>query len=187
MTISFSSWLRATWLGWLLGVPVIALLALAGEAVGIGGTQVLVGLGMGLAVGLVQSRRIRELTGRAGPWIRASSLGLAAPFLVSDLAAHWKLGLPYSLAWCVVIGGALAGVWQAILLRPRLPKAAWWAAGSAIGWALAAGSAALANTIAAPGGALRGIVGLLVYLGTIALGGGVLGAAEGFVLLRLQA
>ena len=42
MTVPLAVWLRATWLGWILGVPLILVLALAGEAVGIGGAQVLV-------------------------------------------------------------------------------------------------------------------------------------------------
>ena len=44
----FVSWIRNTWFGWLLGIPIIITLALIGEAVHIGGAQVLVGAGMGI-------------------------------------------------------------------------------------------------------------------------------------------
>jgi len=44
-TPSLVSWLRATWLSWILGMPCIVLLALLGEALGLGGKQVLVGAG----------------------------------------------------------------------------------------------------------------------------------------------
>ena len=47
----------ATWAGWLLGIPFIIILALMGEAVGIGGSQFLVGAGMGTGTGLLQSRK----------------------------------------------------------------------------------------------------------------------------------
>ena len=46
------AWLRATVAGWLLGVPLIVALALLGEAVGVGGAQFLVGVGMGAGLGL---------------------------------------------------------------------------------------------------------------------------------------
>ena len=45
-----AAWRRATTGGWLLGVPMIVVLALIGETVGLGGTQTLVGVGMGAAL-----------------------------------------------------------------------------------------------------------------------------------------
>src|SRR5262245_14229103 len=55
------SWVGATCVGWLLGVPIIFVFALIGEAVGIGGTQVLVGAGMGAGIGLMQALALRRL------------------------------------------------------------------------------------------------------------------------------
>jgi hypothetical protein len=93
-----------------------------GEAViGIGGVQVLVGLGMGTGVGLLQGRALRAVLGRTGPWAWSSALGLALPFLVTDVAAAAKSGVPYSLPRCVALGGLIVGSWQALLLRPGLP------------------------------------------------------------------
>lgn len=81
-------WIRASGLGWLLGVPCIAALALVGEAFGIGGKQVLVGAGMGVAVGWMQGRLLRRVDlQRTAPWIWSCVVGLALPFLVTDLAS----------------------------------------------------------------------------------------------------
>lgn len=43
MNIPFAVWLRATWLGWILGNPLVVVMALLGEASGVAGVQVLVG------------------------------------------------------------------------------------------------------------------------------------------------
>jgi hypothetical protein len=181
MTVALAVWLRAPRLGWFLGIPIILLLALAGEAVGIGGAQVLVGLGMGTGVGLLQGRAIHSLLGRAGPWVWSSALGLALPFFVADVATAASWGLPYSLHWCVAVGGLIVGGWQALLLRPRFSGAAWWVAGSVVGWALAAATAAIADVLRGSG-SLRGLLGAAVYLGTAATGGLVLGVTTGLAM-----
>lgn len=184
----FAAWLRATSLGWLLGLPLVAALALAGEAAGVGGAQVFVGLGVGAGVGLVQARALRPVLGRGAPWALASSAGLAVPFLVSDLSGRFGWGLGYSLQWCVVAGGVLVGCAQAVLWRPRVTGAAWWAAASAVGWALAGGAAGLADAIGR-GASFRGLAGAGLYLALVAGGGLVLGAVTGGALrlLRLRA
>ena len=184
MIVPLAAWLRATWLGWLLGVPLVVLLALVGEAVGIGGVQVLVGLGMGTGVGLLQGRALRGVLGRAGPWVWSSALGLALPFLVSDVAAAARWDVPYSLHWCVAVGGLIVGSWQALLLRHRFTGPLWWVAGSAVGWALAAATAAVADLLR-QAGSLRGLGGAAVYLGTVMAGGLVLGIITGLVMRRL--
>jgi hypothetical protein len=45
----FGQWVCATWVGWLLGVPLIIALALIGETVGIGGLKSWLVLEWGLA------------------------------------------------------------------------------------------------------------------------------------------
>ena len=184
MTIPLAVWLRATWLGWILGVPLILVLALAGEAVGIGGARVLVGLGMGTGVGLLQGRAIRSVVGRAGPWVWSSALGLALPFLVADVANTARWVVTYSLYWCVAVGGLIVGSWQALLLRPRFTGPLWWVAGSTVGWSLAAATAAVADLLRQTG-SLRGLGGAAVYLGTVMAGGLVLGMITGPVMRRL--
>ncbi len=182
--IAMRGWLRATSLGWLLGVPCILVLALVGEAIEIGGAQVLVGLGMGSAVGLLQGRAMRPVLGDAWPWLVASGVGLALPFLVADIAALREWELRYSLQWCVTIGGVIVGAWQALLLRARVRGTAWWLAASALGWTLA-GTAARAADALTGNTSARGIAGALLFLVIVAAGGVVLGLVTGAALPRL--
>ena len=51
----FPSWVRATTIGWALGVPAIVLFAVAAESLGQQSLHTPVGAGMGLAVGFFQS------------------------------------------------------------------------------------------------------------------------------------
>ena len=180
----FSQWVRSTSLGWVLGIPLIAGLALLGEAIGIGGVQVLVGIGMGLGVGWLQGRRISFLLNRIAPWIWSCVCGLGVPFLFTDVAkvAHWNF--PYSLYLSVALGGLIVGIWQAALLRPHVQNAGWWIAGSFLGWNLAAGMVALADQLFRSH-SIRGVAGLLVYLGCLTGGGLLLGLVTGAVLVWL--
>lgn len=170
----FRAWLRTTWIGWVLGVPCIVVLALLGEALGIGGVQFLVGAGMGAGIGYMQSRALRGVLDKPAKWFWANFIGLALPFLVTDIAKALEWSLPYSLYVCVAIGGLLLGAWQTLLLHARFDKAAWWIIASLVGWSAAAGMAALAQMQS-----LRGLVGALAYLAIVAAGGAVLGLVTG--------
>lgn len=174
-------WLRATWLGWLLGVPTIAALAMVGEALGVGGAQFFVGAGMGLAVGLLQARALGRVLPRRRGWILASALGLGLPFAIGDLARLLDHALPYSLPVNVALGGLLVGILQARLLLPHLARAPLWIPTSALAWLAAAGTTAAADALftARP---LPGVAGALAYLGLIASGGLVLGLIGGLGL-----
>ena len=177
------SWIRATWLGWILGIPIVIALALIGEAIHIGGAQFLVGAGMGTGVGLIQSRVIRRILDRGALWICSCIVGLAVPFLLTDLSKFVGWNLPYSLPLAITLGGLIIGGWQALILRSRVRQTGWWLVASALGWTLAAGTAALADSSRLR--AIRGIWGALAYLGMIAAGGLVLGIVQGFGLAWL--
>jgi hypothetical protein len=159
----------------------IAALALRGEAVGIGGVQFLVGAGMGAGIGWMQGRVIRGVIHKSTPWIWSSILGLAAPFLVSDVSKTAGWNIPYSLMVCVVLGGIIAGVWQALILRPHFRSAGWWAPATAAGWTIAARTAYVADSWTRSH-SIRGFKGLFVYLGIVAAGGLILGLITGFCL-----
>lgn len=180
-TPSAGAWLRATWFGWVLGVPCIAALALAAELAHLGGLQVFVGAGMGLGVGLLQARLLRRLGIPATSWILASAVGLAVPFLIWDIAQAYGTSWSYYLAVCVAAGGVVVGTWQALLLRGRLQGPVWWILGSLIGWGLA-GLLATSADLLSKGHALRGISGAAIYLGLVTLPGGVLGLVTARVL-----
>jgi len=174
-------WARATWIGWLLAIPIVIALAFLGEAVGVGGAQFLVGLGAGIGVGVGQRRIVRDLLGLAGPWFWSSAIGLALPFLVFDATRLAGSPLPYSLPAMIAVGGLIAGVWQAQLLRARFGGAALWVLASAAGWSLAA-AAAFAAELLFQSLRMRGVWGALAYLGTIGGGGLLLGITTGLCL-----
>lgn len=181
---SYAAWVRATWLGWVLGVPLIAAFALAGEALGIGGSQALVGAGMGAGIGLMQARLVRRVLDRFAPWFLSCAVGLTVPFLATDLMGAAAKEHLYSLQVCVVLGGLIVGAWQAVILGRRFVRTWLWLIGSALGFTLAAGCATLADWLGRAHG-LRGIWGALAYLGTIAAGGLILGVVTGVPLRRL--
>jgi len=182
--VTASGWVRATWLGWLAGIPLIIVFALIGEAISIGGTQVLVGLGMGTGVGLMQGRLLRGMLGSPAQWLWSCVVGLSAPFLVADIARAAGFSLPYALQVCVALGGLTAGLWQARLLRPHTTRSGRWVVASLLGWLLAAASAAAADSLPRTT-ALRGITGALIYLGIIAAGGLGLGAVTGLAMGKM--
>ena len=175
---AFWSWTRATWVGWVLGVPCVVVLALLGEALGIGGVQVLVGAGMGTGLGFMQSRALRGVLPKPRLWFWSCAFGLALPFLAFDLAkaAEWKI--TYSLYVCVVLGGLIVGIWQALILRTRFHNTVWWAIASVVGWSATSGMAALSESLSRSH-SLRGLGGALAYLGIIASGGLILGLITG--------
>ena len=184
-TVSFGPWLRATLLGWLLGIVLVVVLALAGEGLGIGGSQISVGLGMGLGVGLFQERALRFRIGPSRAWLWASALGLTLPFLVVDLARLLGHPIPYSLYATIIAAGVSAGAAQARLLRPLGIAASAWVTASTVGWTAASLMGALADSFTA-WSPVRGVPGALLYLGVVAAGGLLLGAATS-VPLRTQA
>ena len=179
----FVSWVRATWFGWLLGIPIIIAFALVGEAVHIGGAQVLVGAGMGTGIGLMQGRVIRRILHKSALWTCSGIVGLGAPFLLTDISKVVGWNLPYSLPLVIVLGGLIVGGWQALILSARFRKTGWWIVASALGWTLAAGTSAIADSPRARG--IRGIWGALAYLGIIAAGGLILGLMTGVCLAWL--
>lgn len=178
----FARWVRATWMGWLLGLPLIIVAALIGEGIGIGGSQALVGAGMGTGIGLMQGRAIRVLLDRSAPWFFSCVIGLAAPFVLWDFgnAVGWNLG--YSLYLYVALGGLIVGIWQAFILHGRFFRAGWWVVGSVVGWTLASGTAALADSITRSQ-SIRGLLGAFIYLGVVASGGLALGIVTGAAMV----
>lgn len=177
----FFSWVRLTWLGWLLGVLIIIVLALIGEAVGIGGAQVLVGAGMGTGIGLMQVRVRGSVLDKPAQWIWSCIIGLGAPFLVTDVSKVAGWNLPYSLWVSIGLGGLIVGNWQALILRSRHRKTGLWIVASVLAWTLAGGTSAIADSLQRSH-AIRGIWGACAYLGIVAAGGLVLGIVTGICL-----
>jgi hypothetical protein len=129
---------------------------------------------MGAGIGFMQGRFMRSIVHKVAPWTWSCIVGLAIPFLLTDIAKAAGLDLPYSLQLAVAVGGLTAGAWQSLILRPRFHKTGSWVAASALGWTVAAGTAAVADSLSGSQ-SLRGLAGALTYLGIIAIGGVILG------------
>jgi hypothetical protein len=175
--MTLNRWIRVTTLGWLVGIPLVVAFALLAEGLGIGGMQSMVGLGIGSGVGVMQARALVSWLPRRRHWIMVTAIGIGLPFLAADVLLHAGADIEYSLTWCVVGGGLLAGIGQAVLLRPHVDYSWRWIPVSTAGWAAAAGMATIADGLREAGA--RGIAGALAYLGLIALGGVVLGVVTG--------
>ncbi len=170
-------WVKATFVGWVVGFVLVVVLAMAWGTLGMGESQFMIGVGMGAGVGYAQGRVLQGRLGTAWRWTWASVLGLGLPFLASDLASALWLWFPYSLPGAVLIGGVLVGVLQLRILRPHSDRANWWVLASVVGWTLAAGTAVFIN--------VSGPWGALVALATILFGGVVLGGVTGWALVRI--
>lgn len=178
-------WVRATWLGWGLGLLLTIAAALAGEAVGIGGWQTPIGVGMGAGVGIMQARSLRGVLASSRRWVWSCIVGLATPFVAYDVGRAAGAPLPYSLYANVALGGLVAGLWQAILLRPHVRPAWAWVLASIAGWSAAAASAALGDYLPRAL-SIRGLAGAGMYLAATLIAGLVLAVVTAGALVRLK-
>jgi hypothetical protein len=155
------------------------LAALAAEAVGLGGTQSPIGIGMGAGVGILQARRLHGVVADSRAWVGTTMGGLTAPFLAVDLANVAGIAAPYSLSVCVALGGLAVGLLQATRLQSLFARPSLWVAASTAGWTLAGACAALADYLPKTSG-LRGLPGAATFLAIAISGGAVLGIVTSF-------
>lgn len=132
-------WIKATTLGWLLGI--IAILILSGIIEGLGANefQFFMGLGMGAGLGIAQWFAARTLLKISRRWIWYTIVGTGAPFLLFDIlkvAAAVQFG-DYYILYSVVLAGATTGALQYLLLKPISSKAILWIPATFAGWLLA--------------------------------------------------
>ena len=181
----YRRWVLASFGGWLLGIVVILLLAAVLEAVGIQGQSVL-GIGMGMCVGYAQLRVGLKHFGATSRWMWASGVGMGAPFVLSDVLG--ALGMQWHGAELLVLplhaafGGLLTGVWQRRALPSGSPLVGYrWVAASTGGWVLAVATFILMAVPGHPNSALDA----WRNVGSLALGGLVLGLVTGGALVRM--
>jgi len=167
----FWRWVRATTMGWLLGLAIVISLSTVWEVFG-GGVQFVVGVGIGAGVGFAQGRVLSAWIGSYRPWLLASTVGMGAPFVVGDVVQAAGVPFPYSLPLYVVVGALVVGLWQSFLLRAVSGRANWWVAACVVGWVVPAAGLALGDAYR------EGIVGLSSLI-VIFLGGAMLGLASG--------
>ena len=177
-SITLGRWTLATWLGWIVGIPILIGIALILEGLEVSTVQFPVGLGVGLGVGLLQGRVVRRLGVPMSDWVLSCAVGLAVPFAAFDVGTRFGYYHPQSLYICVAVGGLIVGLWQAYLLRPHVETAGVWILASVLGWTAAAGVGAIADRMFQTR-SISGIPGALAYLGIILGGGVILGAITG--------
>jgi hypothetical protein len=168
----WARWVGGTCAGWTAGFFLAILFIVVVEAVGIGNVQFPLALGMGVGVGLAQARLFGAVIGSRTTWAAATSIGLAAPFIVFDLSGLLGRPLPFVLAVYVALGGIGVAVLQGVVLHRRRLPAAWWGLATPAGWLLASSAVAL-NDGWIP--KIPGVVGALLYVGVVLSGGVLLG------------
>jgi hypothetical protein len=172
----FTRWVRATFIGYLLGFVFILLGGIVGDLLGLPGSDFILGIGIGLGVGYAQGRTASQLFGAARQWMWATVIGLGGLFLVEDIvAAAWsEFDNLHSLQLDVAIGGLLVGLLQRRILRSHSDRANWWVPASVVAWSLAAWTASVT---------FSGALDAILTLGMILMGGVVLGVVTGGALV----
>jgi hypothetical protein len=172
-------WVTATFVGWSGGFVLAILLIVAAESAGLRETQFPLALGMGIGVGVAQARLLLPYLLRRGPWIAVTALGLAAPFIATDLARGFGVPVPHALAAWVALGGLSAGLLQWRLLRRVFSRAHHWLFASLAGWSLGGSTGFVADRLLPK---TPGVSGALQYIGVVLTGGLLLGIITGVVL-----
>lgn len=182
----YAHWVRATFLGWLLGFAIILIGAVIGDLLGAGGGESIIGLGMGAGVGYTQGRSLSRWQIPKNKWMWSSIAGMGFPFIVSDIVyvvwGEFSLTFPILLA-ATAFGGLLTGLLQQRILSLKFERSLWWIPTSIIAWSLAGASPGLLIEIA---GNIPGRwIGFFVNLGIILFGGVLLGVITGASLGRI--
>lgn len=172
----------ATLAGWGIGIALVVALAQGCELVGLEGVQCITGIGVGAGVGWMQGRSVSRWVGGVRPWLLATTVGMGAPFVATDLVAAATGGEP-ALPVGVVLGALFAGLLQTRALRPHTPRALRWIAVSLAAWGVALTSVLLSGVVSqfVPS---RGIA-LAAVLATWAVGGVLFGLVQGAGLARI--
>lgn len=136
---STSAWIKATFIGWFLGIILIFVLSSLFDAIGIEGFQFFLGIGMGAGVGFMQGRLLRTSGFVNTSWLWTSVVGMGLPFIISDLLIIYgdlSLG-SYYIPVCIASGSVMVSFLQYVYLTKFSPRAWRWILGCSLGWILA--------------------------------------------------
>jgi hypothetical protein len=169
-------WVLATFVGWIVGVAVIIVLAGAVDALHLN-DSLAIGVGMGLSIGFAQWLTARRYFGMSSQWLWASVVGIGAPWIVGAATGyvHGGVQIP-TLTALAAFGGFVTGAWQRRLL-PRTIRSRWIIT-SVVAWSAAAVLPIAIMTSGHP----SSLLGVIRNIGGLAGGGGVLGLITGFAL-----
>jgi hypothetical protein len=101
---------------------------------------IIAGLVGGGFSGLCQTLLLRRQLRRTNSWVMLTVIGWALGWIIilwpGGLMEQSKVGQPLALL-ALVIGGAMAGLIQWLVLRLEVKRAGWWIPATALGWGLA--------------------------------------------------
>ena len=172
----FLKWIISNGFGWLIGV--IGSFILSHLVVNIfypKETNLIVGLCIGAGVGYAQWFVLKGMIKISSMWGLASTICIGIPFIAFEImdengydtsSFHGDFEFLYRLIFGLIIGFVI-GLLQLQLLKPYFKTAAWWIAGSTVGW----GICFLASSLPMP----YALLGIL-------LGGILLGMITGYTL-----
>lgn len=180
-------WVRITFAGWLFGFVLIIIGSIIGDLLDAGGSQFIVGIAMGAGVGYTQGRALNRWMVSKWQWMWASTIGLAVPFVVTDLVyvlwGEFSFTLPILLL-TVAFGSLIAGFLQHRILASKFDNTLWWIPACVLGWCLAGGG--MGFVIDATNDITGRWLGFFINLVIILSGGVILGLVTGGPLLWIM-
>ena len=117
-------WTVSTWVGWVVGIPLILILNFVGSALGVPENQAVIGIGMGLTLGLVQAGMMKGLLREYMSWVWMNMLGLGVGFFVWDLVREPIL-VPLEDILSLMISAGTAGIASGLLMDRLINKGRW--------------------------------------------------------------
>lgn len=168
-------------IGWFLGVFAMLGISSLFEALAIKNTQISIGAGMGLGIGLLQWWLLRTSVPLKFNWVWVSIFGMTLPFVVLEYLS--PLSGDQVLMPAVSIGAVITGYVHFAILKPLLKKAILWLPASAFGWLSALAALKLLDYTHLISNS--NLVLFFVNLGLILSGGLLLGLSTGLALKKM--
>lgn len=171
--------------GWMIGFGLVIFLAFLIEAIGLGGYQFFIGIGMGLGVGYMQGRVLSLYFGINYRWVLYSVIGMGFSFILFDFGKSFSTLLPeYNLLYSVSLGGLITAVLQYLLLKERFPNALPWLLYCFAGWTLSGALIRFTEIMESIG--LTGLPAAIIVLIILTIGASAtLGLITGIGLRRI--
>jgi hypothetical protein len=182
---SIKQWTMFTIYGWLIGFGLVLFLAIITEAIGLGGYQFFIGIGMGLGIGYMQGRVMSLYFNINNRWMIYTTVGMGVSFTLFDFGHHYLSVLPeYNLFYSISLGGFLTALLQFTLLRRIFTRAWLWIPTCFLSWVLAGLAIRFSETIESFG--LTGLPAAFIVLIILTIGASsVLGIVSGLGLRML--
>jgi hypothetical protein len=183
-TMTLGSWIGATSLGWIAGIPVLILTGGVFGPIGLGNTAIAMSMGAGIA--FFQWLVLRKRVSRAHRWLWVNPMAFAMPFMASDLLIRFHaVHAEYAIITATLIGSCILALaqQQVVLKTTGLSLVPWMAVN------LAAYAVAIAPPFLLTVGRINQlhlpeVISVTLSFVTVLAGGPVIGFLTGLVLVR---